>query len=87
MPSNPLKRHDEPIKSNFFQEADNELIPDGKTYFCPAGNIEAFKNLTVEGYFRVEGAVTIKENLNVPDDGVVDLETRINIGWDDEITR
>jgi len=65
---------------NFYLRAGVIIVPEGDVWFVGVNNTLAGVSLTVNGYLRNEGTVTIRDDVCV-DGGELDNAGEVIVGW------
>jgi len=67
------------IKKQRYLGVKDETVNSDETLFTSSGTESAYNNLTIDGYYRNDGGLTVKNILTV--NGILDNRGTLEIGW------
>ena len=67
------------IKKQRYLGVKDETVNSDETLFTSSGTESSYNNLTIDGYYRNDGFLTVKNILTV--NGILDNRGTLEIGW------
>jgi hypothetical protein len=65
---------------NFYLKASDVIVPSSEVWYVSSGNVLANRSLTVNGYLRNDGIISVMTEISV-DGGELDNRGEIEAGW------